>query len=264
MLFAGYLIHDCDLQSSSVKTYILAIKGVLNENDISLSDDCYLITSLTPACKLKNNRVIHHFPIEKGFLQLMLNETEKIYSKAANNQPYLITLYKAMLVMGYYGLLRVGEITKGPHVIKAHNVHLGVNKNKILFILTSSKTHNQGNEPQLVKISQKQFSKGTGKTPVSRFNPFNIISQYIDARPLAVNKLEQFFVFSDNSPVHPEQLRGHLHKTLINMRIDPLPYNVHSLAVGRCGDLLKLGVSVETIKKIGHWKSNAVFTYLRN
>ena len=40
-------------------------------------------------------------------------------------------------------------------------------------------------------------------------------------------------------------------------------YNCQSLRIGRASDLLKLALSVETIKKLGRWSSNAVFTYLR-
>ena len=39
-------------------------------------------------------------------------------------------------------------------------------------------------------------------------------------------------------------------------------YSVHSFRVGRLTYLLKFGLSVETIKKLGHRKSNAVFRYL--
>ena len=40
-------------------------------------------------------------------------------------------------------------------------------------------------------------------------------------------------------------------------------YNCQSLRIGRASDMLKLGISIETIKKLGRWTSNAVFTYLR-
>ena len=40
-------------------------------------------------------------------------------------------------------------------------------------------------------------------------------------------------------------------------------YSVHSVRMGRACDLLKLGLSVESIKKIGRWRSNAVFRYLK-
>ena len=40
-------------------------------------------------------------------------------------------------------------------------------------------------------------------------------------------------------------------------------YLFHGFQSGRASDLLKLGVSVETIKKLGRWHSNAVFRYLK-
>ena len=49
-----------------------------------------------------------------------------------DNQQYLTILYQAMFAACYYGLLRAGKVTRSPHVIKANDVHLGANKNKIL------------------------------------------------------------------------------------------------------------------------------------
>ena len=45
--------------------------------------------------------------------------------------------------------------------------------------------------------------------------------------------------------------------------LDSRLYNTHSLRTGCALDLLKLGLSVETIKKLGRWKSNTVFMYLK-
>ena len=40
-------------------------------------------------------------------------------------------------------------------------------------------------------------------------------------------------------------------------------YSSHSFRAGRSVDLLKMGLSVETIKKIGHWRSYTVYAYLK-
>ena len=37
--------------------------------------------------------------------------------------------------------MRIGELTEGPHVVKVTNVHAGINKDKIMIKLYSSKTH---------------------------------------------------------------------------------------------------------------------------
>ena len=74
---------------------------------------------------------------------------------------------------------------------------------------------------------------------------------------------EQFFVFADKSPISPSQLRSCLKLMIRKAGFDPRLYGTHSLRTGRTCDLLKLGLSVETIKKLGRWKLNEVFRYLK-
>ena len=62
-------------------------------------------------------------------------------------------MYKALFLLGYYGLMRVGELTASPHVARAANVNVALNKNKILIILYTSKTHGLEARPQRIKIT---------------------------------------------------------------------------------------------------------------
>ena len=55
-LFVAYLI-DNKKQSSTVKSYISAIKAVLQDNGIKLQKNQCLLTSLTRACHLTNDKV---------------------------------------------------------------------------------------------------------------------------------------------------------------------------------------------------------------
>ena len=82
-------------------------------------------------------------------------------------------------------------------------------------------------------------------------------------RPNCLNDDEQFFVFSNNSPVTPQQFREVLKKTLQLAGYDDTLFTVHGMRGGRALELLSLGISVETIKKVRRWRSNVVFTYLR-
>ena len=250
-----------------------ALRAILAESQLKLKEDQFLLSSLTRACKIKNDTLITRLPIGKEMLNVLLLETNKLFPATSslrarhNDQGYMQKLYKAILVSGYYGLLRVGELTKSPHVILAKNVHMGTNKSKILFIMNSSKTHDESNKPQMVKISYKPLvleQKTKIVNPVLDYKPFILINDYIEVRPPALNAKEQFFIFADNSAVRPEQLRTVLRTLITNMGLQAHLYNVHSLRIGRTGDLMKLGLSVETIKKIGCWRSNAVFTYLCN
>ena len=75
---------------------------------------------------------------------------------------------------------------------------------------------------------------------------------------------EPFFVFRDRTPVRPLHFREVLRKSLTNVGLEAHLYCSHGLRTGRSVDLLEMGLSVETIKKLGRWTSNAVYQYLKN
>ena len=260
VLFAGFLI-DNNLKSGSVRSYLSAIKGILAEDNIKIQEDEFLLSSLMRACKIKNDIVIMRLPIYKDLLNLILKQTDKHFNKLG--QIYLRDLYKAMFASAYYGLLRAGEITDSPHTIMANDVYIGENKKKILFVLHSSKTHGPGDNPQFIKIT-KTPNIDYEDTDSEEFCPFRILKTYIDNRPGTRTETEKFFVHGDNTAVTAYQLRSTLKTLLKKLNMNADLYNLHSFRIGRCSNLHKLGVSVETVKHLGRWKSNTVFKYLRN
>ena len=262
-LFVAYLI-DKKRQSATIKSYVSAIRAVLQSDGVNLNEDRVLITSLTRSCRVINDTVRTRLPIQKGMLRVILKQV-KIYFKS---QPYLTVLYQALFSTAYFGLLRVGEITAGSHPILAKDVHTGRNKNKILFILHSSKTHGKESKPQMVKITStpltnKKPKSCVGSEQVFSYCPYTLLKEYIKVRGHYTNLREPFFVFSDHSPVTPNQMRKCLKNILKMCGFNENLYDTHSFRSGRSTDLLKFGLSVESIKKIGRWRSSAVFTYLR-
>ena len=105
--------------------------------------------------------------------------------------------------------------------------------------------------------------QGRKSKSANPYCPYKLLQEYIDIRPHSTSEIEQFFVFADRSPVTPLQARETLKTMITRISFQSRLYNFYSLRIDRCSDLLKYGVSVETIKKIGHWKSNAVFSYLK-
>ena len=63
----------------------------------------------------------------------------------------------------YYGLFRIGEIAFGEHTIKACDIHIGDEGEKILVILHSSKTHGKADRPQEVKIEKDRRMKNSAQ-----------------------------------------------------------------------------------------------------
>ena len=152
-LFIGYLI-DNGMQSSTVKSYVSAIKKTLILDKYKWNDDLVLVRSLAKACKIVNDRVHTRLPIHCGLLEMILFEVQRYFT--TQNQWYLEIMYKALFAVSYYGLMRVGEVTHSQHVLKAKDVHVACNKDKMLLVLYSSKTHDKSNRPQKIKITSNK------------------------------------------------------------------------------------------------------------
>ena len=137
---------------------------------------------------------------------------------------FLASMYTSMFAVAYYGLLRVGELTSGEHPIKVHDVHVGDNKRKILFILRSSKTHWKDTKPQTVKLTS--IPCGHSNTPNvdgsriynwkvdtetdMQFCPYYLVKRYISLRRSHKFYDEPFYIFQDRSPGQPRHMRSTL------------------------------------------------------
>ena len=120
-LFCAYLV-DRGLKSTTLRSYVSAIKCILKDDKYKWVDGEVVLDSLIRACKLTNDIVKPRLP---RLLELILFEIGRLF----NQQPYLEILYKTVLAIGYYGLFRIGEMTvPGDHTIKASNVHVAKNK----------------------------------------------------------------------------------------------------------------------------------------
>ena len=164
--------------------------------------------------------------------------------------------------MAYYGLFRVGELTFSSHVVRVKDVHIGQNKNKLLFVLHTSKMHGRDSWLQTVKIVGQSLKK-RGNSHSPQFCPFQLLQEYLQHRKAFHSKSEQFFVFCDRSPVGLQHMRNALKNILSIAGFDPALYGTHSLRIGMATDMLHYGIEIETIKKVGCWRSNCVYHYLK-
>ena len=176
LLFCAHLIDNGSMQSSTIKTYILAIKAMLKNDGYVWDDQRVLFTSITCACRLSNDRLKCRLPIKIALLEQMLFEIDRLWN---GSQPYLQSMYKALFALGYYGLLRVGELNHSDYTLKAKDVHVGQNKEKILLVLYSSKTHGVYNRPQEIRITSIQHSD---KHLIRHFCPFKLAREYMAMR----------------------------------------------------------------------------------
>ena len=102
-----------------------------------------------------------------------------------------------------------------------------------MFVLRSSKTHDEGDRPQTIKIDCEKLQDNSVAQPeqpgITRTCPFETLCHYLKIRPgyKAVN--EQFFIFRDGSLVTPVHMRTMLKSLLEAADFNTSIYTVHSL-----------------------------------
>ena len=205
-MFCAHLIEKGN-QSVTIRSYMSTIKTVLKADQYDWDDRKIWLNSLTRACKISNDTLHCRLPIQKGFLEMILFEIPRIYPQ----QDYLCKLYQAIISLGYYGLMRIGELTTdstdiSDHSIKNININVALNKKKILITLYSSKTHDESNYPQQIKISASPYANCMHGQCV--FCPFAVLQDYISLHSKDVTDLyTNFFIFSDGTNVSPSHVR---------------------------------------------------------
>ena len=163
-------------------------------------------------------------------------------------------MYRALFALGYYGLFRVGELTYSTHVVKACNVHVGINKQKILVIIYTSKSHSKANIPQKIKITSNECQNERQELTC----PFKLMREFISIQGNFHSFQEPLFIFIDGNLVTPTHTNKILNSAIASLGLDPTIYSFHSLRIGRTTDLMKAGFAIEKIKQLGRWCSNAV------
>ena len=224
-LFVGHLVAQ-KKQSSTVRSYVLAIKAILKENEMVLDENQYLISSLTRACKLQNDQIKTRLPLRKGMLCMILEQVNKQYLK--DNQPYLACLFTTLFSTMYHGLLRVSEVVSGEHPILARDIHIGQNKKKFLLILRTSKTHWKNAKPQMIKISATPCPKRalhTADTRVKLPCPYKLLRVYSATRGGFASDDEPLFIHADHSPVTPQQVSACLKRAIKDVGFDESLYS---------------------------------------
>ena len=159
--------------------------------------------------------------------------------------------------------MRICELTVNPlahHYIRAKDIHVGQNKDKILMILYSSKTHGKESRPQQIKI----HAVPTTTHRIKHFCPFKMVRRYMKIRGEYDYSEEPLFIWRDGSQVSSQQVRKTLRECLQNLGPDAQLYDTHSFRIGMASDMMKQNFSISQIRQKGRWRINMVFKYLRN
>ena len=255
----GHLI-DQGKQSATIKSYVSTIEKMLLMDGYDWNENLVLVRSLAKACKIINNGVITRLHIHCGLLEIILFEVQRMFFD--KNQWYLKILYKCIFIISYYGLIRIGEVTFSPYILRAKDVHVAKNKNKILLILCSSKTHDKSSRLQKIKITANQNEKSAHYSK-RHFCTFETLRKFISIRKDYEHEEEKFVISRDGSRVWSSHMRTILNKILSNIGLDSTLYGMHSFRIGQTTDLIKYKYTIEEAMRMGRWRSNVVFKYIR-
>ena len=239
--------------STTIATYVSAIRDVLKSDGVEIEEHSVVLSSLLRACRVNNkSETSLRLPIRCTLLHMIIDEIENRFLDSTS-QPFLCKLYKAILVSGYYGLLHIGEMTatESNHYVRYSDVHIAPEKEKILFLLRTSKTHNLSNSPQLIKISGLTSNSKPTLITKDKYCPYRIIHDFMQVRDRVRTRLSDppLFIFRDGRPVKAQDFRCILKKAIRDLDLDETNYDTHSLRIGRAKDLQKEGLSVDEIKR---------------
>ena len=146
--YASHLFKH-KFQSSTIKSYISAIKATLMNDDYPWDDGKVMFNTIINSCSIVNDVVQNKLPIQNGLLEMLLFELERKYSALEYHEK----LYKAFFCVAHYGMFRMCELAKGSHTLLAKDIHSATGKKKII------------NGPTFIKNSWKKQTPPINKNP---------------------------------------------------------------------------------------------------
>lgn len=210
--------------SNTIASYMSAIRHVLATDGIFVSSSNFKLAMIIKVCRLHNDVLYIRLPIQIKLLNRMLDFVHDHYVINLG-QIYLGAWLRAAFAMGYYGLMRISELTKGDHTVLACDINRAKNKRKVTIYFRSSKTHTRADQPQIIQIQ--------GSDHYGNNCPFKIIDNFANLRgKQALDIEEPFFIHQDGSAITSNQLNVNFNLVLSHLNYDNTLFGFHSYRIG--------------------------------
>ena len=186
-------------------------------------------------------------PITIGILVQLMNSVDQVVS-----HHYHKVLLKAMLSVGFFGLMRIGELTQSKeHLVPLHMDQLNFTPYYMSINITHFK-HNQKLKPVEIPIQRQS---------IQEICPVYHMSAYLLLRGFQQGPL---FAFQTLTPVPRQFFSKNLGALLSFTGFQGDRYKSHSLRIGGASYYASLGYSDSQIRLLGRWDSNAFVKYIRS
>lgn len=234
------------VSSNTIKRYLTGLRmwHTLHEEPFPLVD-CHRIRLLLKSCA--KTEISRRLKTRIGLtLRDVCNLSERLTSA---NTVDLVT--KAIILIGFWGLARLGELTARPDkpgsFIRRKDVSFTPCGRKALIRLRDAKTARPG-ESQWIRLVVQP----------NRLDPLNVLHEVLQRIP-----------GGPDDPLFPgKQLgqpinRSHISKFLkSNGPQDDRQWSGHSLRIGGATFQFNAGRGVPSLKRLGRWKSSVYKTYV--
>ena len=245
-LYITYL-HKHGYAPTTIVSYTSAIGYVHRISNVTDPTNSVLVQKiLSSTLKLKAN-FDPRLPITLLVLQQLvraLQTTVQSYSHRC--------LLKAMFVVAFFGLMRVGEITMSKDKVVPLNLsHLNLTSKQALITIAKFK-HNKSMRPVEIPLPAQELSL---------ICPVRALHEYLSLRGMASGPL---FCLSNLKPVPRDFFIKHLKNTLSFCGFPLDRYKSHSFRIGGASYYAELGFSDAQIRLLGRWDSDAFLKYIRS
>ena len=186
-------------------------------------------------------------PITIGILAALIQAIDQVVVHY-----YHKSLLKAMLTIGFFGLMRIGELTMSKEkVVPLMMDQVSFCSNYISISITHFK-HNQNLKPLEVPIQPQSCPD---------ICPVKHLTHYLSLRGYAPGPL---FSFPTHSPIPRQFFSNHLSRLISFSGFQVSRYKSHSLRIGGASYYASLGYTNLQIQILGRWDSDAFIKYIRS
>lgn len=168
---------------------------------------------------------------------------------------YEVALFKSAILLGFFGLLRVGEYTAASKqnfqkALQFQDVHIGQDLDLSIYI-AQSKTDQAGRGAGLLiePCSAQEICPGRA------------MKNYFQNYRTSVSG--PAFIHADGTPLTSFQFSAILKRAVAFAGLETAGKTTHSLRIGACSMASAHGMSDQEIKKLGRWTSRAYKSYIR-
>lgn len=239
------------LQPATITSYLSAIAYVHRVLNLVSPTDSFIVKKLLHGLRRSSN-----FDKRLPFTVPQLIQLTNALTQFTHST-FSYVLFKAMFLLAFFGLFRVGEIAStrhgAPNIIQRKDVFLRTNlpgKLSHIDIKLHSYKHSQGHST-LVPV-KRQHPKAVC--------PVRALVRYLRLSPHSSRSL---FCDISGNPVSAASFRAILRKCIIHCNLDPSLYTAHSFRIGGATHAHSVNFSPTDIQRLGRWRSSAYLKYIR-